>query len=299
MGFRIVFIENEVAVKLKLNNLIINNGEGDIWIPVDDINMIVLDNPKITITTRVLSTIAEHNIGIIFCDMEHLPIGFYSSYDNHSRASKIIGYQINMDNLVRNELWKNIIIAKIENQKKTLEKLGCSESVINSMKEFIGEVEPGDPNNRESFAAKIYFNEMYGQGFTRRNDDIVINSLLNYGYTIIRSYIARLCVGYGLNTQIGLHHKNEYNRFNLTDDLIEPIRPFVDYYATNISNDEEYLTPELRRKLVNMLNHKVKHKEKTMYLSNMIEEYISEYAAYIQGKTDNIGFPDIDGYEGV
>ena len=67
-----------------------------------------------------------------------------------------------------------------------------------------------------------------GTTFSRGNEDILLNSGLDYGYTIIRAYIARLCVGYGLNSQLGIHHKNEFNRFNLIDDLMEPIRPFID-----------------------------------------------------------------------
>ena len=85
MAYRVILIENECSLHLKLNNLLINKGEGDIWIPLDDISMIVLDNLKIQFTARLMSTLAEHNIGVIFCNLDHLPIGFYSSYDNHSR----------------------------------------------------------------------------------------------------------------------------------------------------------------------------------------------------------------------
>lgn len=296
MGFRVVLVENEVSVRLKLNNLIINNGEGDIWIPIDDINMVILDNLKIGITTRVLCTLAEHNVGIVLCDAEHLPIGFYSSYDNHSRVSKVLGFQINVDNAVYDEIWKQIITKKIENQKKVLEKSGGAKNVINAMSEFIEEIEPGAPHNRESFAAKIYFNEYFGPNFSRRNENIIINSGLNYGYTILRSYIARLCVGYGLNTQIGIHHKNEYNRFNLVDDLIEPVRPFVDLYVSNVMGEEDFLTFDSRRKIVNMLNHHVIHKGKNMFVANMLEEYVSEYASFLQEKVDVINYPDISGY---
>ena len=44
MAFRVVMIENEVTIKVKLNNLIVNKNGEDIWIPLDDISVIVLDN---------------------------------------------------------------------------------------------------------------------------------------------------------------------------------------------------------------------------------------------------------------
>ena len=78
---------------------------------------------------------------------------------------------------------------------------------------------------------------------------MLLNSGLDYGYAILRSYLARLCVGYGLNSQLGIHHRNEYNRFNLVDDMIEPFRPFVDYFAYRLLEREEYFKGEHRASL--------------------------------------------------
>ena len=49
------------------------------------------------------------------------------------------------------------------------------------------EVEDGDPTNREGLAAKVYFRELFGEGFSReRRDEGIINSSLNYIYQIVR-----------------------------------------------------------------------------------------------------------------
>ena len=56
MAFRVVLIENEVDVKLKLDNLVLNTSEGEIWIPINDISIVVLDNLRITLSTRLLCT---------------------------------------------------------------------------------------------------------------------------------------------------------------------------------------------------------------------------------------------------
>lgn len=298
MAFRVVLIENEVTMKVKLNNLIIDKGEGDVWIPIDDISMIVLDNLRISLTTRMLSTLAEHNVGIVICDQNHLPLGFYSSYDNHSRMAKCIGFQIEKNEDFYDELWKEIVQIKIQNQQQVLERLHKDKEVIQHMEEFQKNVQKGDVSNREAHAAKIYFNELMGATFSRGNEDILLNSGLNYGYTIVRAYMARLCVGYGLNSQIGIHHKNEYNRFNLIDDLIEPIRPIVDYYVYQILEKESYFKPEHRRKLVNLLNHKVLYRGKKMYVCNMLEEYISQYAALLAHKREKIDYPNVKDYLG-
>lgn len=297
MLFRVVLIESECTIHLKLNNLLIDKGEGDIWIPLDDISIIVLDNLKINVTMRLMSTLAEHNIGVVICNIDHLPIGFYSSYDNYSRISKSIGYQIEKDHKFYDAFWKLIVYQKIMNQKKVLQILDKADVDV-KLQQLLEEITNGDKTNREAHAAKIYFNTLMETSFSRGNQDILLNSGLDYGYTIIRAYFARICVGYGLNSQLGIHHKNEYNRFNLIDDLMEPIRPFVDLYAYRMLKNEKYFKIEHRRKLVNILNHKVKYMDKKMFLANMIEEYVAQYAAYLAGKREYVVFPQLCDYIG-
>lgn len=300
MAFRVIMIESEVKINLKLNNIIISKSSvEDIWVPISDISMIVIDNLKVSITTRMLCTLAENNIGVIICDQKHLPIGFYSDYNNHSRASKIIGYQINKSQEFYDELWSDIVKHKIQNQSKVLKRLYMNEEVQQKMHQLSEEIVQGDKSNREAHAAKVYFNELMDTTFSRGNEDILLNSGLDYGYAIVRSYISRLCVGYGLNTQLGIHHKNEYNRFNLVDDLLEPVRTIVDEYAYRLLLDEEYFKPEHRRKLVNILNHKIIYKSKEMYIANMLEEYVIAIAALIMGLRSNIEYPDQDNYIGA
>ena len=53
MAFRVLLIESEVYVHLKLNNLVIEKEGNDIWIPLDDISVIVLDNLSVNITARM------------------------------------------------------------------------------------------------------------------------------------------------------------------------------------------------------------------------------------------------------
>ncbi len=298
MAFRVVMIESDVSIQLKYNNLLINKGDGDIWIPLSDISVIVLDNLKIQFTIRLMSTLAENNIAVIICNTEHLPIGFYCSYDNHGRIAKTIGYQIEKDNDFYNRFWKKIIQRKIANQKQVLEILKFPQESITKLENLIDEVQDGDTTNREAHAAKIYFNTLMGTSSSRGNEDILLNAGLNYGYAIMRAYIARLCVAYGLNSQLGIHHRNEYNRFNLVDDLIEPVRPIVDIVAYRMLKDEDYLKAEHRQKLVNILNHKIQYKNQNMFVANMLEDYVAMYASYLAGNIDDVLLPELLNYIG-
>lgn len=298
MAFRIILIENEINAKIKLDNLVLNTPEGEIWIPVSDISVIVLDNLRITLSTRFLCTLAQNNVSLVLCDEKHLPIGMFCSYDNHSRAFKHLEFQIKTNGEFYDRLWKDIVVRKILNQAEVIKKVGKREEIYDAIKKMAYETRNGDKTNREAHAAKIYFNELMDTTFSRGNDELLLNSGLDYGYTIIRSYIARICVGYGLNSQLGIHHRNEYNRFNLVDDLMEPIRPMLDYFAYFLLEGEEYFTAEHRKKLINFLNHKIIYRNKKMYIANAIEEYVSQYAALLSGSRNDIDLPVFDGYEG-
>lgn len=296
MAFRVVLIENEVTIKVKLNNLIITKEGNDVWIPLDDISMIVMDNLATMLSARLLCQLSEYGIGFMLCNHEHLPTGFYCSYDNHSRASKVIGFQIDKSVEYYDQIWKLIVKAKISNQAAAYYRVLQDKDGMNKILDFSSHVVEGDKTNREAHAAKVYFNLLMGTSFSRGNEDILLNSGLDYGYAVLRGYIARVCVGYGLNTQIGIHHKSEYNRFNLVDDLMEPLRPLVDIVAYNAMNNEEYFTREHRRQLVNILNMKIMYRGKKMYICNMIENYVEQYAAMIMERTNSIVFPEINDF---
>lgn len=298
MAYRIVMIESETRLSLKLNNLVVDKGEGEIWIPLDDISVLVIDNLNTTITARMLSIIAEQNIALFVSDQKHLPAGVYTAFDNHSRIAKTIGYQLEKKEDYYDLLWKEIISAKINNQKKVLLQLEKEIETIEKLKVFSEELVPGDATNREAHAAKVYFNSLMGTSFSRGNEELLINSGLDYIYAVIRAYLARECVAYGLVTQLGIHHRNEYNRFNLVDDLIEPIRPIADIFTYRLLVDSDYFLPEHRKNLINFLNHRIVYCGKSMYVCNMLEEYVEQYAALLAGRREYMTFPDVDCYMG-
>lgn len=299
MSYRVIILENELAVSVRLDNLIVKRYGEDIWIPLSDISAIVFDNMKISLTARMLAVLAENNISTIFCNSEHQPIGLYTAYDSHSRSSKILKFQIEK-NEKTDIIWREIVEKKIQNQAGVLDILSLDKNRESQRKliNYINELEFKEVDVVEAHSAKEYFKRLGGEGFSRRNDSILLNAGLNYGYSIIRSYVAKLCVGTGLNTQIGLHHRSEYNRFNLVDDLMEPMRPFVDLSVYRLLNNEKYFLPEHRHKIVNLLNHKCKYNGKTMYISNVLEKYVEQFSKWYREDGVKLVYPSVLDYLG-
>ena len=96
------------------------------------------------------------------------------------------------------------------------------------MKSLVVDVKPGDSDNREAVAAHMYFPRLFTYEFVRSDEENGINGILDYGYAIILSEVARKITEIGYLTEFGIHHDNEKNPFNLACDLMEPFRPFMD-----------------------------------------------------------------------
>lgn len=133
--------------------------------------------------------------------------------------------------------------AKINNQAKCLELNEIDEA--QTLYPISKSVASGDTTNREGYAARLYFKSLFGDDF-KRDDETGINAALNYGYAILRSFIAKTIVAYGLEPSLGIHHKSQLNQFNLADDIIEPYRPIIDnfVYQNYVDWGEEFFTPQ-------------------------------------------------------
>lgn len=229
MPYRNIFVANSSKLSFKNNQLIVDNGEIYTF-PVEDIRSIVIDNYHSTLSTALISKLSEADVCLIVCDGKHLPTTVLLPINSFSRQNKrlILQFQQPLPKLKR--IWQQIVISKITNQFLCLEYNGLKTNT--SLKVIAKTVQSGDKTNREAYSANLYFKALFGKDF-KRSDENIINAALNYGYAILRSFIAKTVVAYGLEPSVGIHHKNEYNSFNLADDLIEPFRPIVDMYVFN------------------------------------------------------------------
>lgn len=293
MGYRQVIIKKSDKMKLKDNNLIINNNDRENKIPLEDINYIILEDNKTTITARLLSELSKYFISLIICDEKYEPASIMFAYNNHYKQLETFNLQLSGTNELKGLLWKNIVQKKIENEIISLQMTSKDENVIQKLDQYINEVENNDLTNREGLAAKIYFKSIFGSEFIRFYDD-EINSSLNYGYTIIKSCIVRTLVKYGLNTFLGIKHSSKTNNFNLAFDLIEPYRVIVDIFVYNNSDIITYpLSFEIRKSLINLLNNEVIVKGMHCTVEYSIELLVKSYIQSLEENKNMLNFPSI------
>ena len=275
MAFRNVIIVSRCKLDYSLNYLVIHKGIDVKKILLDEIRVICLNTTQVSITTALISECLKKKIKIILSDEKHNPVGEITPYYNNYYAYRKLKEQINFSDDVKDYLWQQLIKNKIYNQYLNLKEASLEE--CNILAKYIDEVTLGDNLNREGIAAKVYFKSLFGPGFNR---DLVCpeNIFLDYGYSIILSSINRLVKMYGYYTEIGIHHIGESNSFNLSCDLMEPLRPLVDRYVINgYVNLDNY-----KEEYVKMLELKVKYDNKITFLDNALEEYVEDILAYLK-----------------
>lgn len=288
MGWRIVHVKDGDLLRLRLDNLEVRKKENKVFIPLSDITMVVLESNKTAITTKLLSSLSQNNVGLVICDDKYLPVGIYLPYGQYHHYSKRAIKQADWTSDQKDKIWKNVIGQKMSNQISYAKFCGVEEERIELMQDLLENLEDGDKTNREGHTAKVYFDSLYGKSFTR-DDDNLINAAMNFGYAIVRSSMARIIVGNGLVTMLGIFHKNEFDSFNLVDDLMEPYRPLMDYWVNKyVIDNQEYLNYEARLKVIEFMNQKIVINNEKMTISNSMQEYVTSFVTAMEEQESDL-----------
>lgn len=289
MAFRNIYIENDVQMKIKNEQLVIKKEELESTMPLEDINSICIESQRSNITTYALRKFIEHDIIVYVCDEKHLPTGVLVGMNNYSRQLKNIRKQVEMPKPLMKRIWQNIIKIKILNQAECLRKLDKGGAEL--LEKMSCSVNSGDTENVEARAANFYFRCLFGKTFNRKIECIE-NATLNYGYAIVRGIIARTLIMYGFEPAMGIFHHNQLNNFNLADDLIECFRPVVDLYVMNyIDFSKDELDSLDKKILYNVVNTLVLIDGKKFNISGAVEYMIKSLSTSMNRNENLIKVP--------
>ena len=251
-------------------------------IPLEDLYCVVIDNKNLVLTVPTLSLFAKHKIHVVVTDEKHLPVAQMYPMNTNYHCYRIQKKQLDMSDTFKGEIWRLIVQRKIENQATCLENDWTDRVVVNKIRQLASEVLEHDVGNREGISAKIFFRNLYGTNFIRFSDDAV-NAILNYGYAIIRSGVAKSLVAHGFNCVIGVHHISETNEFNLADDFMESLRPLVDgWIAKNSDCLSEGLSKYVKNELVSLINAELLFDGKTMKVRYAIDAMVKTFVTALE-----------------
>lgn len=295
---RTILLSRPAYLSTRKEQLLIkmSESEEEAAVTIEDIGVVVMENPQITISHRLISLLLANNVALITCDSRHMPQGLMLNLEGHDVQQEHFRVQIEADKAIKDLLWQQTVKAKILNQALLLDTLAVDTF---KMKRWAGKVAPGDPDNFEARAAAYYWDHVFGDhhpDFRRGRYGGPPNNLLNYGYAILRAVTARSLVASGLMPTLGYFHRNRYNAYALADDLMEPYRPFVDQIVLEIlhSTDEyEELSKELKAVLLQLPVVDVLINKKRSPLMIAMQQSSSSLYKCLAGELKQIRFPKL------
>lgn len=210
--------------------------------------------------------------------------------EGNSTLQESYKYQIDASTPLKKNMWKQMVECKIKNQAALLNKVGKNG---NALKPFYMNVKSGDVDNREGAAAREYWSQLFDAGFKREREGQPPNSLLNYGYTILRAAMARALIGSGLYPAFGVFHRNRYNAFPLADDMMEPYRPFVDEIVYHLYYDGaiDDLNQQVKGNLLRVLFSDVRIGKMTRPLENALSITTASLLRMFRGESYKLSLP--------
>ena len=218
------------------------------------------------------------------------------------RVYEIIGSRMEGNTMLRkrqyeytqNDIGRKIEQNKIANQMDTLKNIRKKTEEIKEGIEFLQDMidKLNEPLNYlevmgiEGNAARVYFTRVFNNvkwnGRKPRIKNDYINVTLDIGYTMLFNIVDAILQIYGFDTYYGVFHKCFYMRKSLVCDLMEPMRPIVDYSVRKAINleqckKEDFEVYDNRWVLKYKMNSKY-----IQFLMKDILEYKDEIFVYIQ-----------------
>lgn len=296
MESRIIDLSEEPAsLSVRYEQLLIKRGDREDSVPLEEIAALIVAHPAVCFTQAALNGLIDHGGIFIICNERRLPSGMLLPLEAHSTQTERMTAQITASVPLRKQLWAQLVAAKLKAQAALLSQIPGNDWGI---KHLSGKVRSGDPSNIEAQASRRYWQALFGDAFRRLpGAEDNVNSLLNYGYAVLRGIIARGICGTGLHPSLGIHHHSKYNPFCLADDLMEPFRPLVDAAVFNILKERgedaplDKVSKAALIEKVALRRFELKGEERTMF--EIASRLAASLASIYLGRGRSLQLPEI------
>lgn len=271
--------------------MVVNKGKEERGrVPLADIEVLMLTSQGNSLSTNLIHALLEQNAMIVFCGPNFQPAGMVWPTAPHHLHTQRLQLQIGATVPLKKRLWQNLVQAKIGCQAEVLNFFGLPDADLITLTKQVGS---GDPKNCEAQAARRYWPTLMGKEFRRDPRIEGINSLLNYGYSVLRSATARALAGSGLHPSLGIHHHNQSNSFCLADDLMEPFRPLVDWTVKQLADEESIeMVPEIKKRLAGILKIDLETSRGRSPVSNCLLKLAQSLVSSFTERKPGLDLPD-------
>ena len=294
-AWKTIQITKPCSLRIDNGNLVVEDDKYRFKLSLEDTDSIIFEGDRFTLSAKVLAALSRYKIATLFCDEYYMPSAILHPYHQSSLATTTLKAQLAIDDAFRDRLWQELIRVKITLQADVAEHF---KKPIEKLRHYAEEIRPGDPYRTEAKSARLYW-QMLFDDLKRESDSLDIrNQALNYAYAVLRSLVTRDLAAAGFLPALGLWHDNRYNAFNLSDDLMEPMRPIVDaaIYLLLPLYDIEHLSPEFKKAIIAIFDAEyLIFDGGRSTLRTVCKRYIQGFKASVLSKDPTkINFPAID-----
>jgi len=291
---RILLVENPAELSVVDSRLRLRReGMDDVFVPPDDIAVLVLHHPVIRLSVHVLRALAQAGGMLLVTDERHYPAGMLWPWAGNSVLTRRLRQQIALDAGEKKAIiWGELVRGRIATQALNLRHFSCNGAL--RLERLCKRVRPGDPDNLEAQATRHYWRYFLPRGIRREKQGSIepFNTRLNFGFAVLRSLAAREIAAAGLNPALGLGHHNLENPFNLADDLMEPYRFAVEKHVMT----EDITLPfngAARATLLEFISAEVELAGRIFRLPAAVAETVASLTRILSGKHKQLIIPGI------
>ncbi len=242
------------------------------------------------INGSVMQKLGDFDVVTLFCDWRGIPVSGSFGWREHTRVGARHLAQTEVSLPRKKNAWARVITAKVQGQAQNLRLMGDPD--WGRLSDLADHVRSGDPNNVEGQAARYYWSRVFAGDRLRREPGVgadARNSLLDYGYTILRGHAVRAVLEAGLSPTLGLFHRGRSNYFNLADDLLEPFRPAIDFDVAQFDTEMSSNHPAVRHALVRSAGQPFQKSGKT--IPTCLTELAQQLGRYFEGDVERLSVP--------
>lgn len=310
MSYHILhLLSHSLRVRIKLDQLHITDLESGTnkTVPLADVAAIICAARDTEFSASSLRRMAELNVLLLVCNEKFEPCALTLPY-YRATSTELLRRQIEWTQEWKTPMWRQIITAKVRNQAANLvhlkrahvvldeiakrcekggetpvQKVSVATVTASKRAEFLSNT----PEACESRAARHYWKHLLPRLSEWQQTDEKrrvpgtregVNGMLDYGYAIIRTAVLRSLAAHGFIAAIGIAHTPKAGSFALADDLVEPLRPWIDRELRQFVQGGKRPMQEWMRQAVSVLQLEVPLNRSKLRLLNAIDIYVQSFA---------------------
>ena len=117
---QVIEVSHPSRISAKDRQLVIEQTERVVRTPIEDLGVLLLAHPQITVTQFALAQCQGYGIVVVVCNESYLPTGFLLPLLGGSLHAETLRIQVAASKAVTGEVWRQIIKAKIASQAQLL-----------------------------------------------------------------------------------------------------------------------------------------------------------------------------------